>query len=300
MGIEIYGEVTTGNKSFLEAFLSDPVDKRPSVDGLFDFSIFGGLYKGFCGDPYACGVLDGDGSGYDSGYGGGGGSGSYGSGGGHRARERARRRRLCETPTPQPPNLRELASAIGEKLRWEVSQDVFANFLDTHDEERIVRRCEHDRLRVVNALATLFLLRGVPVIFYGTEQSFAHEDNRHSLWSSNYNTSADMYILIRQLNGLRKRSNLTTAPMWLVGHAQGWMVLCRGEPERRGSIWLFANNQRASELATPLTYCPPQLPILGEDVEWIDELSGQRALLSGGCLHAPDARPKVLVSRSVI
>ena len=195
--------MTASNESFLESFLADPADGRPSVDGLFDFRMFGGLYKGFCGEPAdACGGGGGGGSGYGSGGGsGGGGSGSgYGSGYGlgrpgsssgefrsvpvSPLAPRSRERRLCASSasaSSQHGDLTQLAAAIEAKLAWaarvpsDAFANTFANFLDTHDEERIMRRCGFDRLKVLSALATLFLLQGVPVLFYGTEQASSHE-----------------------------------------------------------------------------------------------------------------------------
>ena len=136
---------------------------------------------------------------------------------------------------------------------------------------------------------------------YGTEQGYAHEDNRHALWASRFNQSSELYQHIRALNRVRRQQRLGLATMTLIGASDEWVVLCRGDPATAaGSAWLFANNHPASREHTPHVYCPPRLPprLPPEgDGEWVDELSGQRARFVDGCLHAPDGRPKVLVSR---
>ena len=59
----------------------------------------------------------------------------------------------------------------------------------TRTTNRAGHLCNGDAARVANALATIFLIQGTPVIFYGTEQGFAQEFNRHSLWHTGYNTA---------------------------------------------------------------------------------------------------------------
>ena len=132
-------------------------------------------------------------------------------------------------------------------------------------------------------------------------QGFGHEDNRHALWSSRYNTSHELYVLVRQMNAIRKRHAIGIAPMTLAGAAPDWIVICRGEPSSARSVWLLATNRGSSSANEPQSYCPQLMPpALADGFEWVDELSGQRALLSNGCLHAPDALPKVLVSKPIV
>ena len=183
--------MTSTNQSHLEGFLRDPTDGKASVDGLYDFRLFGGLYNGFCGDglgpgpPDACapplapsrsgsGSYSGGGSGSGSGVRGGG-SGMHGSGGGsgvgsgvgsgaQGAAVDANGYPLCGAR----PDLRALGDAIRFKeehhtLARHVNPDRFANFVDTHDESRVVTRCHGDEARAMSAVVTMMLVRGIPV-----------------------------------------------------------------------------------------------------------------------------------------
>jgi hypothetical protein len=89
------------------------------------------------------------------------------------------------------------------------SLDLLANFLDTHDTMRIMRECAFDGVRVRNALAFTFFTRGMPILYYGTEQGFGHEDVRTSLWQTGFATAHKLYRFVSQLNLVRKELFLT-------------------------------------------------------------------------------------------
>lgn len=80
-----------------------------------------------------------------------------------------------------------------------------ANFLDSHDNARWLSK-NRDAALLKNALAYVLLARGIPVIYYGTEQGFsggADPANREDLWRSRYNTDGDLYRAISRLSGVR-------------------------------------------------------------------------------------------------
>lgn len=66
--------------------------------------------------------------------------------------------------------------------------DLLANFIDNHDVARVATFCAADALRISNALMLIFMWRGIPVVYSGTEQGLAgdHNHNRDSLWRTGF------------------------------------------------------------------------------------------------------------------
>ena len=78
-------------------------------------------------------------------------------------------------------------------------------FLDNHDNPRWLN-VKNDQTLLKNALAFVILSRGIPILYYGTEQAYAggaDPANREDLWRSSFNTNADMYKAIKKLTGAR-------------------------------------------------------------------------------------------------
>lgn len=79
-------------------------------------------------------------------------------------------------------------------------------FIDNHDVPRWLNQ-KNDQTLLKNALAFLFLSRGIPILYYGTEQGFAggaDPANREDLWRSNFNTNTNLYQAIAKLTAARK------------------------------------------------------------------------------------------------
>lgn len=79
-------------------------------------------------------------------------------------------------------------------------------FLDNHDNARWLNAVK-DTTLLKNALAYVILSRGIPIVYYGTEQGYsggADPANREDLWRSNFDTSADLYKAISRLSAARK------------------------------------------------------------------------------------------------
>lgn len=83
---------------------------------------------------------------------------------------------------------------------------VLGNFIDNHDNPRwLNQRDDHALLK--NALTYLLLARGIPILYYGTEQGYAGGQepfNRESLWHTNFNNETDLYRFISRVSSLRK------------------------------------------------------------------------------------------------
>lgn len=79
-------------------------------------------------------------------------------------------------------------------------------FMDNHDNARWLSQ-KNDVTLLKNCLAYVILSRGIPIVYYGTEQGYAGGDdpkNREDLWRSNFNEEADIYQAISRLSGARK------------------------------------------------------------------------------------------------
>ncbi|KAI5866030.1 glycoside hydrolase family 13 protein [Durotheca rogersii] len=80
------------------------------------------------------------------------------------------------------------------------------SFLDNHDNSRWLNQ-RNDRALLKNALAYVILGRGIPIIYYGTEQAYAggaDPANREDLWRSDFRTDAEIYWAIARLSVTRK------------------------------------------------------------------------------------------------
>ncbi|KAH6607104.1 GH13 alpha-amylase [Trichoderma cornu-damae] len=74
-------------------------------------------------------------------------------------------------------------------------------FVDNHDNPRFLS-ANNDTSLLKNALAYTVLSRGIPIVYYGTEQAFAgggDPANREDLWRSRFDNQTDMYGAISKL-----------------------------------------------------------------------------------------------------
>ncbi|KAL2751872.1 glycoside hydrolase family 13 protein [Sodiomyces alcalophilus JCM 7366] len=79
-------------------------------------------------------------------------------------------------------------------------------FLDNHDNARWLHE-KKDVSLLKNALAYVILSRGIPIVYYGTEQGYAgakDPENREDLWRSGYDRNADLYRAIARLSSAKK------------------------------------------------------------------------------------------------
>jgi alpha-amylase len=79
-------------------------------------------------------------------------------------------------------------------------------FIDNHDNARWLS-VKNDQTLLTNALAFTILSRGIPILYYGTEQAYAGGNdpaNREDLWRSGFNTNTNMYQVIKKLTAARK------------------------------------------------------------------------------------------------
>ncbi|KAK5631468.1 hypothetical protein RRF57_007182 [Xylaria bambusicola] len=101
-------------------------------------------------------------------------------------------------------------------------------FLDNHDNARWLNT-KNDLALLKNALAYVILSRGIPIVYYGTEQAYvggADPANREDLWRSGFNTDSEMYQAISKLSAARKSAGGLAADdhahLYVVDTAYAW------------------------------------------------------------------------------
>ena len=82
---------------------------------------------------------------------------------------------------------------------------VLGTFADNHDNARFLA-LTNDSSLYLNALTYTLASRGVPIVYYGSEQGFHGQTDpydREPLWTTNYTTTSTYFQYIRALNGWR-------------------------------------------------------------------------------------------------
>ena len=90
--------------------------------------------------------------------------------------------------------------------------EVMFNLLDSHDTERILWTANEDVQLVKSALAFLFLQKGTPCIYYGTELSLTggpDPDCRRCMPWERVSSDNDMLNFMKQLIKIRKHASST-------------------------------------------------------------------------------------------
>jgi alpha-amylase len=93
--------------------------------------------------------------------------------------------------------------------------DALGLFIDNHDNTRFLYQIEDQVWRLNNALVFIFTVRGIPCLYYGTEQGFATPGdpyNRQPLWPTAFNQSVPIYQYVASLNNLRKTELINGQP----------------------------------------------------------------------------------------
>jgi len=270
-GIEILGEATVNNMTYQAGLMRGDHGERV-LDGLLNFIPFYQVPSSFCAFNMA-----GEFANYDE-------QGTW--------QREADMRNLGQVLQTQ------LTSTAYESL------DLMGNFVDNHDENsRLANYCKFDNLRMQSALTWVMLSRGIPIIYYGTEQgldghqrgsSMGQDAVRESLWQTHYNTNTWQYTHLAKLNRIRKQYHIGAGGAAVKNFTKQTMVFTRQAGDHEA--WIFINNVANTSKDETQSYCPGPLPA-NRGQAWIDVLSGSimQRYLKGGCFQAPDSEPKVLV-----
>lgn len=78
-------------------------------------------------------------------------------------------------------------------------------FVDSHDVARFLNRAGNDYQKLKLALAFLMTARGIPCVYYGTEQGFngGNDPNNREVLFNNFDSAHELYQYIRKLTDIR-------------------------------------------------------------------------------------------------
>ena len=205
-GVEIFGEVTTSNYSFLASY-------QKVLGGVINFKLGHAIREAFCpsqeaafaGERFASNRSKFTGGSTFSG-------GSLFSGGSSFSSSSSSFSGDGEGQASLVASARRVAMILGEMTHAEsaglLTPDLMVNLIDSHDMSRVAHKCGGDLVRVSNAVALMIMLPGISMVMYGTEWGFAYDQphTRASLWTSRFNvTAAPLYELARAAELIAKK-----------------------------------------------------------------------------------------------
>lgn len=168
-------------------------------------------------------------------------------------------------------------------------------FLDNHDNARWLN-AKSDTQLLKNALAYVVLARGIPIVYYGTEQAYgggADPANREDLWRSGFDTSADLYQALAKLSAARAAAGGLAADdhdhLYVADTAYAWS-------RAGGDLIVFTTNSGAGSSGQ---HCfNSQVP----DGKWTDTFGDGTEYTADGsgnlCVNVTDGAPVVLAAAS--
>eukprot|EP01102_Stenamoeba_stenopodia_P013174 TRINITY_DN4238_c0_g1_i1.p1 TRINITY_DN4238_c0_g1~~TRINITY_DN4238_c0_g1_i1.p1 ORF type:complete len:467 (+),score=100.77 TRINITY_DN4238_c0_g1_i1:205-1605(+) len=148
----------------------------------------------------------------------------------------------------------ELNQTLDQVFGGFADPDAVGTFIDNHDNPRWLNLYPN----VVNykaALTFLLMSRGVPIVYYGTEQEFNGGNdpaNREVLWPSSYSTSAELYVYLQTVINYRK-----TAQIWQYTQQIQRYLDDQFLAFTRGLTFVALTNQ-GNDLVRTITYHPYQ------------------------------------------
>ncbi|BCN31337.1 alpha-amylase family glycosyl hydrolase [Anaeromicropila herbilytica] len=150
-------------------------------------------------------------------------------------------------------------------------------FIDNHDRNRFLTEANGDVSKLQNALTFLFTVRGIPVVFQGTEQnrgnangfllggiadtynrwSMVTKDFKGNIINNYFNPSTNTYQLISKLNNIRSKyealQNGTQREMWSSSHYYAFSRrVDSGSNKGQEVICAFHNSSGNNTVTMPL------------------------------------------------
>jgi glycosidase len=82
-------------------------------------------------------------------------------------------------------------------------------FIDNHDQPRFLapNKANGDTNKLTQALVLLYTLKGIPCLYYGTEQAFHGRGDPENREDMKFDDTTPLYQLIKTLNALRQRNH---------------------------------------------------------------------------------------------
>ncbi|KAA0154156.1 hypothetical protein FNF29_02776 [Cafeteria roenbergensis] len=92
--------------------------------------------------------------------------------------------------------------------------DALGTFLDNHDNPRFLY-VRNDQVAYKAALTFMIMTRGIPIVYYGSEQGFDGGPDPHCrepLWTSGYDTTTPLFTHIKTVIAARQQNQVWTQP----------------------------------------------------------------------------------------
>ncbi|KAL1837992.1 hypothetical protein VTJ49DRAFT_3160 [Mycothermus thermophilus] len=146
-------------------------------------------------------------------------------------------------------SLEELADMRNQAASGCNDSTLLGSFSENHDMPRFAARND-DMALAKNAMAYILLNDGIPTVYQGQEQHFNGGDtpfNREPLWTSNYNTSAPLYVLTSKLNKVRSNAIKLSSTSFATERAETLWVdvnrLCLKKGENNATVVFCITNE---------------------------------------------------------
>lgn len=148
-------------------------------------------------------------------------------------------------------------SAYEIRERWNDLNTYFSDvdalgiFVDNHDNERFLHK-NSSHARLMNALTFVLFMRGIPIVYYGTEQGFAggnDPNNRETLWT-NMDPKNPLYSFIQTAVKYRKKMQV-----WDQDYTERYVddnIYCFS----RGKVLIATTNSVDAKFTRQITYLP--------------------------------------------
>lgn len=124
-------------------------------------------------------------------------------------------------------------------------------FIDNHDRRRFLNYIDKKNM-LRNALITIFFSKGIPILYYGTEQGFNGGDrplDREPLWT-NFDKTTPLYQFVKKILGIRK-----TQKVWTHEQVERY-VDDNTYVFSRGNVVALTTNYDENDYSVKMTYLP--------------------------------------------
>uniref|UniRef100_A0A7S3NW73 Glycosyl hydrolase family 13 catalytic domain-containing protein n=1 Tax=Euplotes crassus TaxID=5936 RepID=A0A7S3NW73_EUPCR len=170
---------------------------------------------------------------------------------------------------------------------------VLGTFVDNHDKARFLSY-HSDQKNYQNLLVFNFFLQGIPIVYYGTEQSFNGGDdpwNRETLWG-NMDTESEMYKFVTNMVNARKQFKVWEHPHIERYVNQDIYAFSRGDV-------LIATTNVHTSFGVDITYLPDSYKE-GDILCNVLSTGNDCITVTNGSLnvHFDDGEPKVYVPQA--
>ncbi|KII88904.1 glycoside hydrolase family 13 protein [Plicaturopsis crispa FD-325 SS-3] len=142
---------------------------------------------------------------------------------------------------PGPGNLSAIVDIMNRSKQTFKDTSVLGNFLENQDQPRW-HNSSVDPASLHNAMVYTFMSDGIPIVYYGQEQSFSgagDPSNREPLWTSGY-AKTDAYNLMATLNQFR--NHLVNATDWTTQSAEALTYDAHGLAIMKGDVLSVMTN----------------------------------------------------------